>query len=133
VTGTGPPRAHGVVAHENGHRPSAPDRHAHAERRQPASTCSGRTARNTYGLFADPAQAQPRARLSGTVLHAGRRICALTGQPFTVAAIRTAGFEADLCLAGSEHPGLPAPGSIISGTVYLSAVIDTPLPHGSAS
>src|SRR5690348_2030299 len=29
-----------------------------------------------------PAQAQPRARLSGTVLHAGRRICALTGQPF---------------------------------------------------
>jgi len=40
--------------------------------------------------------------------------------------VRTAGFEADLCLAGSEHPGLPAPGNIISGTVVLSAAIDAP-------
>ena len=84
----------------------------------------------SYGVFADPAQARPRARLSGTVLQAGRHVCALTGQPFTVAAVRTAGFETDLCLAGSEHPGLPAPGSIISGTVVLSAVIDAPLPDG---
>jgi len=53
-------------------------------------------------------------------------VCALTGQPFTVAAVRTAGFETDLCLAGSEHPALPAPGSIISGTVVLSAAIDAP-------
>ena len=67
------------------------------------------------------------ARLSGTVLKAGHHICALTGQPFTVAAVRTAGFEADLCLAGSEHPGLPAPGNIISGTVVLSAAIDAPI------
>ncbi len=81
----------------------------------------------TYGVFADPAQARPRARLSGTVLEAGQHVCALTGQPFTVAAVRTAGFEADLCLAGTEHPGLPAPGNIISGTVVLSAAIDTPI------
>jgi hypothetical protein len=37
-------------------------------------------------VFADPAQARPRARLSGTVLKAGQHLCALTGQPFTVAA-----------------------------------------------
>jgi len=48
----------------------------------------------------------------------------------SVAAVRTAGFETDLCLAGSEHPGLPAPGTIISGTVVLSAAIDAPLPDG---
>ncbi len=65
----------------------------------------------SYGVFADPAQAQARARLSGTVLEAGQHVCALTGQPFTVAAVRTAGLEADLCLADSEHPGLPAPGT----------------------
>ena len=41
------PDARGVVAHENGHRPPDPDRHAHAGRRQTSSTCSGRTARNT--------------------------------------------------------------------------------------
>jgi hypothetical protein len=42
-----------------------------------------------------------------------------------VAAVCTAGFQADLCLAASERPGPPAPGTIISGTVYLSAAIDT--------
>ena len=87
----------------------------------------------SYGVFAGPAQARPHARLSGTVLKAGRHVCALTGQPFTVAAVRTAGFETDLCLAGSEHPALPAPGNIISGTVVLSAAIDAPLPDGWAS
>jgi hypothetical protein len=65
--------------------------------------------------------------------HAGRHACALTGQSFTVAAVRTAGFQADLCLAASEHPDLPAPGSIISGTVYLSAAIDASLPDGRES
>jgi hypothetical protein len=82
----------------------------------------------SYGVFDDPAQVRPRGRLSGTVLHAGPRVCALTGQRFTVATVRTAGFETDLCLAGGEHPDVPAPGSIISGTVILSAAIDTPLP-----
>ena len=87
----------------------------------------------SYGVFADPAQARPHARLSGTVLSAGRRVCALTGQSFTVATVRTTGFEADVCLAGSEHPDPPAPGSIISGTVVLSAAIDAPLTDGQAS
>jgi hypothetical protein len=87
----------------------------------------------SYGIFAESAQARPHARLSGTVLDAGRGVCALTGQPFTVAPVRTAGFEADVCLAGSAYPHLPAPGTIISGTVVLSAAIDAPLPHGQVS
>lgn len=72
-----------------------------------------------------PGAASANARLSGTVLKADRAVCTLTGQPFTIASVRTTGFEADLCLAYSEHPDLPAPGDIISGTVYLSATIDT--------
>jgi len=47
VIGSGPPGAHGVVAHENGHPPPARDRHAHAERRAPAFPCSERTAPNS--------------------------------------------------------------------------------------
>jgi hypothetical protein len=70
---------------------------------------------------------QPRARLSGTALTATRHVCALTGQPFTVAAVRTTGFTADLRLAADDHPDVPEPGNIISGTVVLSAAIDTPL------
>ena len=87
----------------------------------------------SYGVFADPAQARPHARLSGTVLHAEPHVCVLTGQPFTVAAVRTAGFDTDVCLAASEHPDVPASGSIISGTVVLSAAIDGPLADGPAS
>jgi len=72
-----------------------------------------------FGAFAEPAKAQPHARLTGTVLKAERRINRLTGQPFTVAITRTAGFEADVCLSGREHPDLPAPGAIITGVVSL--------------
>lgn len=79
-----------------------------------------------FGSFGEPGQASAHALLSGTVLTAKRSICALTGQPFTIASVRTVGFEADLCLAGSEHPDVPAPGNIISGTVFLSAAIDDP-------
>ena len=82
----------------------------------------------SYGAFDPPAQARPRARLSGTVLKAAQRVCALTGQPFTVATVSTAGFAADVCLAASEHPGPPAPGTIISGDVSLCAAFVAPLP-----
>ena len=40
-----------------------------------------------------------------TVLKADRDACALIGQLFTVASVRIAGFEADMCLAGSDHLG----------------------------
>jgi hypothetical protein len=87
----------------------------------------------SYGAFAAPDEARPDARLSGTVLKAARRVCALTGQPFTVATVSTAGFAADVCLAASEHPGPPAPGTIISGTVSLCAAFVGPLPCCSQS
>jgi hypothetical protein len=80
----------------------------------------------SYAGVADRPHLQSRAWLSGTVLGATRRVSGLTGQSFTVAAVRTAGFEASLCLAGDDHPDLPAPGSIIAGIVVLSAAIDTP-------
>jgi hypothetical protein len=81
----------------------------------------------SHAGFAELPQHQSRARLSGTVLNATRHVSAITGQAFTVAAIRTAGFEASLCLAAADHPDLPDPGTIISGTVVLSAAIDTPI------
>jgi hypothetical protein len=73
-----------------------------------------------FGAFAEPAKAQAHARLTGTVLKAERRFSWLTGHPFTVAITRTAGFEVDLCLAGDEHPTVPAPGAIVTGVVSLS-------------
>jgi hypothetical protein len=74
-----------------------------------------------FGAFAEPAKAQAHARLTGTVVKAERRFSWLTGNPFTVAITRTAGFEVDLCLAGDEHPDVPAPGAIVTGIVGLSA------------
>jgi hypothetical protein len=87
----------------------------------------------SHGLFADIVQNRSRARLSGTVLDARHHVCVLTGQPFIVAAVRTAGFSADLCLAASEHPDMPVPGNIISGTVFLSAAIDAPYLNGASA
>lgn len=85
----------------------------------------------SYGVFGDPAQSTAHARLAGTVLRASHRICELTGQGFSVATVRTVGFETDLCLADTEHPSTPEPGNVISGTVFLTAVIDSPeLPSG---
>lgn len=77
-----------------------------------------------FGAFAEPAKAQPHARLTGAVIKAERRVCHLTGQPFTVAITRTAGFEADVCLAAGEHPEVPAPGAILTGLVSLSVSLD---------
>jgi hypothetical protein len=73
-----------------------------------------------FGAFAEPAKAQAHARLTGTVVKAERRFSWLTSHPFTVAITRTAGFEVDLCLAGDEHPDVPAPGAIVTGIVSLS-------------
>jgi hypothetical protein len=77
-----------------------------------------------FGAFAEPAKAQAHARLTGTVLRAERRFSRLTGHPFTVAITRTADFEVDLCLAGDEHPAVPAPGAIVTGVVSLSISMD---------
>src|SRR6201996_1208665 len=78
-----------------------------------------------FGAFAEPAKAQAHARLTGTVIKAERRFSWLTSNPFIVAITRTAGFEVDLCLAGDEHPDVPAPGAIVTGIVSLSASLGT--------
>lgn len=78
----------------------------------------------SYGVWGDPSQAQPTARLNGTVLRSRTCRNSLAGGAFHVARVRTAGFEADVCLAVSEHPELPPPGSIIAGTVYLVAALE---------
>jgi hypothetical protein len=78
------------------------------------------------GLFADPAQARAHATLAGTVLRAERRTVRQTGQDFIVARVRTAGFDADLCLSAADHPATPEPGNIIAGTVFLVADLDLP-------
>jgi hypothetical protein len=77
-----------------------------------------------FGAFAEPAKAQAHARLTGTVVKAERRSSWLTGLPFTVAITRTAGLEVDLCLAGDEHPGVPAPGAVVTGIVSLSVSLE---------
>jgi hypothetical protein len=72
----------------------------------------------SYGTF-DQADGEPYARLNGVVLSAERRTVAATGGEFSVARVRTVGFQADLCLP----PELPTPeaGNVIAGTVYLVA------------
>ncbi len=77
-----------------------------------------------FGAFAEPAKAQAHARLTGTVVKAERRSSWLTGLPFTVAITRTAGLEVDLCLAGDEHPDVPAPGAVVTGIVSLSVSLE---------
>jgi hypothetical protein len=73
----------------------------------------------SYGVFADPDDAGAMARLNGVVIGASRRTTALTGQSFTVARVRTAGFEVDVCLSAEEHPEVPRPGQVLGGEVFL--------------
>ncbi len=73
----------------------------------------------SVGVFGDRAQSAAVARLNGTILTAGRRTNTYTRQPFIVARVRTAGFEADVCLNSDEHPNTPRPGQILAGYVFL--------------
>jgi len=85
----------------------------------------------SYGVFAEPSQADSTARLNGTVLRSRTGRNALTGGTFHVARVRTAGFEADLCLAASEHPEPPPSGAVVAGTVYLVVALES-LPDAPA-
>jgi hypothetical protein len=71
----------------------------------------------SYGLFGDPADSQPFARVSGTVLTVTPKRVALTGGRFTVARVRTVGMEVDLCLPGDQRD--LTVGGVVSGTVLL--------------
>ena len=79
----------------------------------------------SYGVFGDPAESTARARLSGLVVHGGHHTCTLTGQGFSALTVRTVGFEAAVCLPDTEHPVTPGPGNVVSGTVVLTAAIDS--------
>lgn len=72
----------------------------------------------SYGAFAQALgnSAPPTAQAwpSGTVLRASHRTCTLTGQGFSVATVRTAGFAADVCLPDLDHLTSPEPGNIIT-------------------
>lgn len=87
----------------------------------------------SQGVFGDPANSTAHARLAGLVISSRSSACGLTGQTYSVSRVRTVGFETDLCLAGSDHPTIPAAGNIISGTVFLVGSIEpalSPLQRG---
>ncbi|SDT63392.1 hypothetical protein [Actinoplanes derwentensis] len=71
------------------------------------------------GTF-DQVDGDPIALLNGAVLIAERRTVAAPGGEFSVARVRIAGFEADVCLPGDLPT--PVPGKVIGGTVYLPFV-----------
>jgi hypothetical protein len=79
----------------------------------------------SYGLFGEPAGAEPYAMLSGTVLSAETHTVALTGQTFHVARAASVGMEVDVCLAAADHPEAPPVGGIVTGTVYLVASVES--------
>lgn len=89
----------------------------------------------SYGVFSPDiggtSDAEPLARLHGTVLEAERRTTEATGGEFVVARVRTAGFEVDMCLAGAEFPDPPEPGQVVGGEVYLTGSISSPGPRPS--
>jgi hypothetical protein len=78
----------------------------------------------SYGVFEHPETATAFARLHGTVVSTDVRTNSLTGQRFVVAHVRSSGFEADLCMSAAEHPDVPAPGSVVGGTVFMVASMD---------
>ncbi|GIE84939.1 hypothetical protein [Actinoplanes regularis] len=72
----------------------------------------------SYGVF-DQANGEPYALLAGVVLSAERRRVRISGGEFSVARVRTAGFETEVCLSGDLPT--PVPGNVLGGTVYLIA------------
>ncbi len=83
----------------------------------------------SHGVFSESAEAEAIAQLNGTVLAARTCRNSLTGDAFHVLRVRTAGFEADMCLSAADHPVLPGAGSVVAGTVYLVvSLADVPAP-----
>lgn len=76
--------------------------------------------------FAEPANANAFAVMSGTILTAERRTVIQTSQEILLAEIRTAGgFAVTVCLEGAVYSGLPPTGGIVSGTVLMVASLET--------
>lgn len=78
----------------------------------------------SYGVLhdADGSElAEPTGFLAGTVLECTTQENAASGQSFHAARVRSAGFEATVCLAASEFPTAPEPGNVVAGSCYLVA------------
>ena len=73
----------------------------------------------SYGVFADPAQARPHARLSGTVLQPGGTSARSPGSPSPSPPSAPPDSRPTCAWPPASTPDLPAPGNIISGTVVL--------------
>jgi len=78
----------------------------------------------SYGLFGDPDTAEPTAYVSGTVLSVTSHVTAELEQGFHAAQVATVGGTFTVCLAASEHPEPPRPGTVVAGSCYL--VLDVP-------
>jgi hypothetical protein len=78
------------------------------------------------GMFGTGDEVQPVALLNGTVRYAERRTTMLTGQDFVVARVRTAGFEADVCLPSGT--AVPLPGVVVSTEAFLTGSLDITFP-----
>ncbi len=78
------------------------------------------------GMFGTGDEIQPLALLNGTVRYAERRTTMLTGQDFVVARVRTAGFEADVCLPAGTT--VPLPGAVVSTDAFLTGSLEIDLP-----
>lgn len=98
----------------------------------PDGTRLGAGAFISYGVFGDPFEATARARMSGMVLSAERRIAALTGLSFVVARVSAMGFEIDVCIPGDLFTEVPSAGQIIAGEVLMVADIPSLVPSDSA-
>jgi hypothetical protein len=75
----------------------------------------------SFGEFADPTEAEARARLNGLVRSSEQRGTELTGATFTVCRVAALGLEVDVLLDANTHPTSPQPGEVIAGEVFLVA------------
>ena len=77
------------------------------------------------GLFGKPSA---YGRLHGTVLRSEERTVAETGQQFVWVVVKTAGFEANVCVPAGALDAPPEPGTLLGGTVYLAGSVPSLLP-----
>lgn len=71
------------------------------------------------GVFAAAEDAGAQAWLAGVVVHAERRVNALSGGAFDVARVEAGGFEADVCMPATGRSAPPAPGRVVAGEGLL--------------
>jgi hypothetical protein len=77
----------------------------------------------SYGVFADPADAEARARMNGIITAVEARTNALTGRRFLACRVESIGSEFDLVTVPSEGAE-PMVGSVVAAEVFLIASID---------